>query len=1482
MKRIKKLGVLCLALLVVLSSIGALPGGNTAQAASAAVPEFTGFVKGNAGASPYMGWSSYSMQCYENGQLWVSEEKIRQMSDAMHEKLQAHGYKYINIDAGWNGGTDEYGRPVPNEDRYPGGFKNLIDYVHNNGQKIGIYVIPGVSKEAIDGNLPIYGTDYHMQDIVARDENGQLMGIDYWGFTYKIDFTKDGALQYIQSVADLFHQWGIDFVKLDSVSPGSDLGNSKDARGNVWAWGYALSKYNIWLEISWAVEHAYADQWKQWANGWRVEHDVESYNSEIGMVQWANIARLFPKAELWWRDAGPGGWNDFDSLDVGNGSMDGLTRDERQTAATLWAVSCAQFFIGDDISRLDSYGLSLLTNDEVIAVNQGGHPAHPVSTAAEQQVWYSNNGDGTFNVAVYNLGTKAATVDVNWSDIGLNGIASVRDLWSHRELGSFSGGIKGIELDPHASRLFKVTAASGTSSANDDDSNAVYTGSWTRNGGEEVPADSQSINVKIIDTGASPIVGKTGTSVTLNDTDSSIAYVGNWGYSNNRSFNDYNKDVHYTDHAGDYFEYGFNGTGIDFITEMDKGQGDVDIYLDNSTTPQAISTYIDQSNVPRQTVYSVSGLTDGPHTLKAVNKSAGKYMLLDALKVYGNTFVTQDTFDYDGQNDVAVTPVYGPGSVTGIRNGSADLTANVDYTVTGSAIAISGSYLSRLQDGKNRLTFLFEGGSTQTVTVIVPAAAQPPEGAGSRYIMVNDNDPAIRYTGKWGGGGRNADWKDYMNDAHYGETENGKQPYLEYSFTGTGIAYYCELDPNQGYIKFYIDGKEAGRGYSGCTGSDKQPSAMIWQSGKLDQGTHTFMAVKDDGSSFMLFDALRIEVPSLVSPDAASFDKNPSEQSELHAFITGNLTYFKGISNGKSELIQGTDYTVSGTAVTISREYLAKQPVGDLKLAFNYNGDFRSDVHATTIDGDSFSYTFKGTGIKLVGPAGPKLGEFEVYVDGQLKQTVNANSSQRLINQPLFELAGLSDDYHTITGIKKSGEYMLVDQFVYTMGTPSTPPGDGTNPPSSGGGGPSVPPTGAETVKGSISGVTSTVTVTRTTQADGTKKDRIELIPDEIEKAVEELIKAGAGSLTITIPDTGNEVARTEVTITEEAAKLIADGKLELIINTAGAAVQIPAASLGGITGDIVFNIIPVKAPAARNEIAQRAGGTPAVIAAAGGNGVKVAGQPVSIETNLQNREVSLVLPVDAESAGASGLGVYIEHSDGTREYREGELTGFNGGKGLSFNVDRFSTFAVVKSEAATEHRAYISGYGNGLFKPENKVTRAEMASILAKALNLQEKADISKYTDVKAGFWGADAIAKVAGSGLMNGYKDGTFKPDQPITRAEMAAIAAALVKSTEAAGAGFKDISNNWAEAAILKVQAAGVMGGYTGGNFLPGNPLTRAEAVTVVNRVLGRGPLYGITEAVWKDVPDTHWAAGDINEASVDHSFEIREQGGEQLGE
>ncbi|MBV9615129.1 MAG: hypothetical protein JO031_06725 [Ktedonobacteraceae bacterium] len=211
----------------------------------------------------------------------------------------------------------------------------------------------------------------------------------------------------------------------------------------------------VWIELSNSLSFANVKDWQAVANGWRITGDVECYSHCPNLTDWAKVSGRFTAVPKWVPYAGPGGWNDLDSLEIGNGAKDGLTPDERQTTMTLWSISAAPLILGTDLTTLDSADMTLLTNTEVLAVDQAGHPAHPVSQATPQQVWWAKNADGSYTVALFNLGGATANVTVNWSELGLSGSHSVHDLWSHQNLGSFSGSFT-ASLRTHASRLLTV------------------------------------------------------------------------------------------------------------------------------------------------------------------------------------------------------------------------------------------------------------------------------------------------------------------------------------------------------------------------------------------------------------------------------------------------------------------------------------------------------------------------------------------------------------------------------------------------------------------------------------------------------------------------------------------------------------------------------------------------------------------------------------------------------------------------------------------------------------------------------------------------------------------------------------------------------------------------------------------------------------------------------------------------------------------
>ncbi|MEV0738835.1 CBM35 domain-containing protein [Streptomyces sp. NPDC050549] len=421
-------------------------------------------------AKPYMGWSSWSMQSSKYPGLnpdgdysYLTEANVDKQTDALAAKLKKYGYDYVNIDAGWwmdktwKSGFDEYGRQKADPVRFPSGMKAVADRIHSKGLKAGIYLPAGLEKGAYgDGKTPIRNADgCTTADIVYSD----LRTTNGWDSAYKIDFSRPCAQKYIDSQAQLIAGWGYDFLKLDGVGPGSGKsGDQYDNVADVAAWNKAITATGrpLHLELSWSLDYGHAADWKKYSNGWRIDTDVECYCNTL--VSWENsVDDRWDDAPAWTDKAGPGGWNDLDSLDVGNGAMDGLTKAERQSYATLWAVAKSPLFTGDDLTRLDDYGVSLLTNREVIAVDQSDAlPARPVTPSDAQQVWAAKNPNGTYTVALFNLASAPAAVSANWTALGFTGKADVRDLWNHEDLGSFTNKVTEA-LPAHGSRLFTVT-----------------------------------------------------------------------------------------------------------------------------------------------------------------------------------------------------------------------------------------------------------------------------------------------------------------------------------------------------------------------------------------------------------------------------------------------------------------------------------------------------------------------------------------------------------------------------------------------------------------------------------------------------------------------------------------------------------------------------------------------------------------------------------------------------------------------------------------------------------------------------------------------------------------------------------------------------------------------------------------------------------------------------------------------------------------
>ena len=435
-------------------------------AASAALPAAPASADNNnsLGATPLMGWSNWSYIGND-----PTTAKIEAQAAAMKSSgLLAAGYQYINVDDFYylcnsNGPeVDANGRWATDPGKFPNagstpGMAALGNYIHAQGEKFGMYVTPGIAQNAVLANSPVAGTSYTADQIATTTAEtnyncGHMVGLNY---------SSPGAQDFINSWADELASWGVDYVKIDGVGA-SDI-------ADVQAWSTALKQTGrpMWLELSNNLPIANASTWHSLANGWRTTGDIECYGCETGgssypLTDWANVFSRFASAASWQPYGGPGGWNDYDSLEVGNGSNDGLTVPERQTMMSLWSLASAPLILGTDLTHLDATDLAMLENNAVIGVDQDGIPGDRVISSGNEQVFDKRQSNGTWDIGVFNTDTSAShSFSVSLAQLGLSGSVNVTNLWTGQSLGTVTGtytaavGAGGVSL-------ISATPVSGT------------------------------------------------------------------------------------------------------------------------------------------------------------------------------------------------------------------------------------------------------------------------------------------------------------------------------------------------------------------------------------------------------------------------------------------------------------------------------------------------------------------------------------------------------------------------------------------------------------------------------------------------------------------------------------------------------------------------------------------------------------------------------------------------------------------------------------------------------------------------------------------------------------------------------------------------------------------------------------------------------------------------------------------------------------
>lgn len=347
---------------------------------------------------------------------------------------------------------DQWGRLLPAENRFPSaaggqGFKALGDYIHAKGLKFGLHLMRGIPRQAVEQNLPILGSTARATDIADVNRVCQW-NTDMFG----IDMAKPGAQEYYDSVFALLASWGVDYVKVDDISR-----PYHDNLAEIEAVRKAIDRTGRPMVLSLSPGETPVDAGNHvalHANLWRISDDFWD--------SWKELLRQFERLRNWTPYAGAGHWPDADMLPLGKirfGKDTRFTRDEQFTLMTLWSIARSPLIHGGDMTQTDDFTLSLLTNPEVIAVNQDSSGNRELFHYDNLVGWVADvPGSKDKYVALFNTAdTGNRPVVVGLKDLGFSESARVRDLWRRVDLEEEVMNEFAPVLPPHGAGLYRFT-----------------------------------------------------------------------------------------------------------------------------------------------------------------------------------------------------------------------------------------------------------------------------------------------------------------------------------------------------------------------------------------------------------------------------------------------------------------------------------------------------------------------------------------------------------------------------------------------------------------------------------------------------------------------------------------------------------------------------------------------------------------------------------------------------------------------------------------------------------------------------------------------------------------------------------------------------------------------------------------------------------------------------------------------------------------
>jgi hypothetical protein len=428
--------------------------------------------------TPPLGWNSYN--CFGSA---VHEDEVRANAEYMAKNLKQAGWQYIVVDFLWSYDNppgsfignpfqsrlqdgsyipwltmDQWGRLQPNSNKFPSavggkGFKSLSDHVHALGLRFGIHVMRGIPRQAVWAHSPVWGTTGITADQIA-DTTSTCTWMNHM---YGLDMNKQGAQEYLNSLLKLYADWGVDFIKVDDISRPYHKAEIE---------GYQKAIRNCGRPIVLSIspgETPLTDSAhvREYANMWRMADDFWD--------SWKEVLKMFDYAKSWEGRGAPGHWPDCDMLQIGKVSKRGpvgperysrFSEDELTTHMTFWCIYRSPLMLGGNLPDNRPLEDRLISNEEVLAVNQLGAAPRQLYKKDGRMVWVStaaeaSPGQKAWYVALFNIGDTLQTVPIDLAQLGIRGKAQVRDLWKKEDAGSFRK-LYSRPIPPHGAALLKI------------------------------------------------------------------------------------------------------------------------------------------------------------------------------------------------------------------------------------------------------------------------------------------------------------------------------------------------------------------------------------------------------------------------------------------------------------------------------------------------------------------------------------------------------------------------------------------------------------------------------------------------------------------------------------------------------------------------------------------------------------------------------------------------------------------------------------------------------------------------------------------------------------------------------------------------------------------------------------------------------------------------------------------------------------------